>query len=108
MLVGGVEVHRGGEVLQHLELRVDPSLHRALAQQVAGKGVDRLHARAVQAQQRILEPLLLGPVGRLRPHTSRANRNRADSSAAAFSVKVITPSWSIVARPVRQQSDDAA
>jgi len=57
--VGLVEVQLGGEVVHGLELRVEPGLDGSLAQQVAGEGVQRLDSRAVEVEQRLLDPDVL-------------------------------------------------
>ena len=57
--VGLVEVQLGGEVVHGLELRVEPGLDGSLAQQVAGEGVQRLDSRAVEVEQRVLDPCAL-------------------------------------------------
>ena len=55
---------------------------------------------AVQVARRRLHPLALVARRRWPARRSSASRTRVESSAAAFSVNVITTSWSTVAWPV--------
>ena len=74
MLVEG-EARR--QVVADLELRVEAGLDRPLAQQVGREGVDGLDPSAVEVGHRVVEV---------------PARTRTASSAAAFSVRVMTAS----------------
>ena len=102
--VRGIERELGLQPAHHREAGIEAGLDRALPKQVGGEGVDRLDAGAIErAGCRLDSGPPLG-VGLARGPCSSASRTRAESSAAAFSVKVITTSSSTSARPEASSS----
>ena len=81
------------EVAEHLELGVEAGLDRPLAQQAGAERVDRLDPRAVQRSQARARAARRGSGSVFGRHRcSSPSRTRAESSAAAASVKVIATS----------------
>ena len=95
-----LEGERGLDVAHHRELGVEAGLDRPLAQEARGEGVDRLDPGPVKAAMAAsIRARALG-VALFLEGRSSASRTRAESSAAAFSVKVITTRLSTSACPL--------
>ncbi len=89
-----------GKVVEHLEPRVEARLDRALAQQPRRERVDRLDVRVVEPAERLVEARARRIVFGVEHRVVAGRGGRAPtSSAAAFSVNVITATCCIFACP---------